>query len=373
MTPRRIPPCFHGRARVKTLTAIDLFSGCGGLTLGLKKAGFAVLGAVDSDSVAVETYHMNHPEVAVWEGDIRRLTVKAVMQELHLEPGELDLVAGCPPCEGFSTLRTLNGGREVVDRRNELIFEFLRFVRVLRPKAVMLENVPGLADDERFVRFCTALKQLGYEPQFKVLNAADFGVPQRRRRLILVAGLGRRLTLAEPEANRRTVRDAIGMLATAGSSGDVLHDLPERRSTRVREIIIQIPRNGGSRLSLPDAHRLGCHARCDGFKDVYGRMAWDSVAPTVTSGCFNPSKGRFLHPEEDRCITMREAALLQAFPDDYAFSLRRGKTHVATMIGNALPPEFIYRHASELAVHLLRSSGSEMSKPTQELERSSSR
>jgi DNA (cytosine-5)-methyltransferase 1 len=336
-------------ARLPNLTAIDLFSGCGGLTLGLKRAGFNVIGAVEIDPVAVETYRANHPDVVVWDRNIRQLHVADVRRRLGIRKGELDLVAGCPPCEGFSTLRTLNGGRTVSDPRNELIFQFLRFVRQLRPRAVMLENVPGLGNDARFAQFCTALRRMHYRLDYRVFNAADYGVPQRRRRLIVIAGRFDPITFAKTDPARQSVRDVIGSLPPSGSSGDPLHDLPELRSERVRTMISSVPRDGGSRSAVPADRRLACHVRCNGFKDVYGRMSWDAVAPTITGGCFNPSKGRFLHPDEDRCITMREAALLQGFPLDYAFSLKRGKTHAATLIGNAIPPEFIARHAMKVA------------------------
>jgi DNA (cytosine-5)-methyltransferase 1 len=122
----------------------------------------------------------------------------------------------------------------------------------------------------------------------------------------------------------------------------------EKRSDKVKEIIRLIPKNGGSRLDLGAENQLKCHQKCDGFKDIYGRMAWDDVAPTITGGCFNPSKGRFLHPTKNRTVTLREAALLQTFPTTYFFSLRRGKSSAAQMIGNALPPEFIRRHATRI-------------------------
>src|SRR6266849_2961791 len=130
-------------------TAVDLFAGCGGLTLGLHNAGFRVLGAVEISPLAVETYKENHPRVKVWQSDIRRLVARQVMKELRLRPGELDVLAGCPPCQGFSTITTLNGSQRSNDPRNNLIFEFLRFVRVLRPKVIMMENVPGLAKGRR--------------------------------------------------------------------------------------------------------------------------------------------------------------------------------------------------------------------------------
>ncbi|MGA2241675.1 MAG: DNA cytosine methyltransferase [Verrucomicrobiota bacterium] len=171
---------------MKKPTAIDLFSGCGGLTLGLTQAGFRVVGAVENDPLAVETYEANHKHVVIWKQDIRKLTAAKVMRRLKIERGQLDLLAGCPPCQGFSTMTTLNG-RIGQDEQNDLVFQFLRFVRVLRPKAVMLENVPKLAKNRRFKKLRSELQRLGYEVSYDILDAANYGVPQRRRRLILVS------------------------------------------------------------------------------------------------------------------------------------------------------------------------------------------
>lgn len=331
--------------------AIDLFAGAGGLTQGLKQAGFDVIGAVEIDALAVETYQSNHPEVRVWPGDINALIATGFMADLGLKPGELDLLAGCPPCQGFSTMRTRNGGRRVTDVRNDLIFDFLRFVKWLKPKTIMMENVPGLIRDYRFRKFCRELYKLGYHSiKFEVQNVADHGVPQRRRRLILIActGKGIDIKFARPLRRKRTVKNAIGRLPRPSNSKDELHKISEQRSPKIQALIKDIPKDGGSRNALGKERQLECHKRLDGFKDVYGRMAWNDVSPTITTGCFNPSKGRFLHPNEDRCITLREAALLQSFPPKYKFSLRCGKAHAAVMIGNALPPRFIFRHAKQI-------------------------
>jgi DNA (cytosine-5)-methyltransferase 1 len=333
-------------------TAIDLFCGCGGMTLGLKLARFRVLGAVDIDPLSTESYLLNHPTVPVWTTDIRDLGCSEVMDALCLEPGELDLLAGCPPCQGFSSLRTLNGSRRVRDRRNDLVLDFFRFVAGLLPKTVMMENVPGLKGDRRFSRLCRDLKNLGYETDDAVLDAASFGVPQRRRRLILIGGRYGPVGLASANGVSATVKEAIGALPAAGRSQDPLHDVSENRSAEVQALIKKIPHNGGSRTDLPASSQLQCHIRCDGFKDVYGRIAWDDVAPTITSGFVNPSKGRFLHPEADRTITLREAALLQSFPRKYRISLRRGKYPAAALIGNALPPDFVKPHAKHIAAYL---------------------
>lgn len=170
--------------------------------------------------------------------------------------------------------------------------------------------------------------------------------------MVLVAGRRRSIPLAPDEPRSKTVRDAIAGLPHAGRSGDSLHDFPETRQAKVLTIITSVPKDGGSRADLGEETQLECHRRCDGFHDIYGRMAWDDVAPTITSGCINPSKGRFLHPEYDRAITLREAALLQGFPPEFKFSLRRGKYPAAEMIGNALPPEFVRRHALEIRRHV---------------------
>lgn len=332
--------------------AVDLFCGAGGLTRGLTDAGFRVIGAVELDRLASDSYRVNFPNVTLWESDIRKVAATQVQAALGIRRGRLDLLAACPPCEGFSTLKTMNGGRKSRDPRNDLILELPRFIRRLRPKAILIENVPGLADDRRMRRFVGQIQALGYQARCEIVNAADYGVPQRRRRMLLVAS---RLGGLPAEPDKRpsmTVRDWIGSLQAAGSSGDPLHDHGETRAPAVADLIRRIPADGGSRRDLPPSMQLACHKRCDGFKDVYGRMWWDRVAPTITSGCVNPSKGRFLHPVEHRTITLREAALLQTFPPEHYFSLSSGKFSAAAMIGDALPPRLVQAQAATVLAHL---------------------
>lgn len=331
-------------------TAIDLFAGPGGLTLGLTAAGFDVVAAVESDPLAAETYSENHPNVHLQIADIRTVDPIALLAEAGLTAGELSLCAGCPPCQGFSSVRTLNGSRVIDDPRNDLIAEYVRFVRLTQPHALMLENVPGLLRDPRFATATRQLEALGYPVSegTRVLNAADYGVPQNRRRLVMLAKQGCAVEAPPPSRRRVTVGDAIRGLPDAGTSGDPLHDLPEQRSPRVMAIIKAIPTDGGGRLDLPSRQRLRCHKKFSGFKDVYGRMRWDRPAPTITGGCHNPSKGRFIHPVADRAITLREAAILQGFPPDYGFSLGRGKLAAAAMIGNAVPPPLAEAQAAVL-------------------------
>lgn len=337
----------------RQLTAVDLFSGCGGLTLGLRSAGFRVVGAVEVDPMAARVYEANH-RLKVRVSDIRDVDPSGLYQAKKFGRRRLDLLAGCPPCQGFSRMRTLNGARSVDDPRNELLCEFLRFVKVLRPHSIMMENVPGMARDVRFHRFCESLDRCGYVGQYRVVNAADYGVPQRRHRLIFLAGYRVRIPFGQPSPRPKTVKDVIYDVPKAGDSGDYAHDIPERRTQKVKSMIRHIPKDGGSRRDLPKDLRLACHDRCGGFGDVYGRLSWGTVASTITGGCFNPSKGRFLHPEEDRAITIREAALLQGFPADYDFLREFGKEALARMVGNALPPPFVEAHSRSIRDVILR-------------------
>jgi DNA (cytosine-5)-methyltransferase 1 len=328
--------------------AVDLFCGAGGLSEGLRQAGFSVVGAVELDALACSTYRLNHSRVKLWELDIRSISGAVMMKSLKIRRGELDLLAACPPCQGFSTMRTKNGKRRNRDSRNDLIFDVLRLIRSIMPISVMLENVPGLAKNQRYTTFRKALESLGYQIKWDVLNTVNFAVPQRRRRLVLLASRLGKPEFAPTASRYRTVRQLIGDLTPPKRSRDPLHNYSVSRSKEILNRIRKIPQNGGSRISLGREGQLPCHKRLDGFRDVYGRMAWDKPAPTITGGCINPSKGRFLHPSANRAITLREAALLQTFPRSYRFSLDRGRYLAALLIGNALPPEFIKRHAMAL-------------------------
>jgi DNA (cytosine-5)-methyltransferase 1 len=344
-------------ANQKTLTAVDLFSGAGGLTLGLRQAGFEVLAGVEKEKIPAATYRLNHPDVHCFEKDIREIGAVELLKAIGLKRGELDLLAGCPPCQGFSTLRTRKKSNAVADDRNDLLFEFLRIVEAISPRSIMMENVPALAQDNRMKTFLKRISVLGYKvgrKNVRVEDASEYGVPQRRYRMILLASKTGQVKQAE-KSEAITVRKCLGAvrLAPVGEAGDPLHDHIPNRSAHVAEIIRNIPKDGGSRTSLPEHLVLACHKdKKSGFRDVYGRISWDKVSPTMTGGCGNPSKGRYLHPEEDRAISLREAAVFQTFPPNYQFDLTEGRGKVALMIGNALPPEFIRRHALEISKSL---------------------
>ncbi len=320
--------------------AIDLFSGCGGMTEGLINAGFRVVAAIEIDKYASRAYRANHDRhgVVLFEEDIRTFKVQKILELLKGEP--LHLLAGCPPCQGFSSLRRKNKKRSYKDTRNSLILEYLRLVEELQPITIMLENVPGIENYTLFKKVFTRLKKLGYNPIYSVVNVASYGVPQRRKRLVMLGSLLGKVAIPEGNANIRTVRDFIGDLESVKETDDNVHKRYPRHSEEVMRRIHLTPHNGGSRRDLPEQYTLECHRKEGiGFNDVYGRLRWDDVSSTITGGCLNPSKGRFLHPEEDRCITAREAALLQTFRRDYVFPDNIPISNLALMIGNALPPK----------------------------------
>ncbi len=333
------------------LNAIDLFSGIGGLSWGLKEAGFRVAACVEIDQHAVAGYKLNHPNAVVMNQDIKKIDTQKI--KCLLDGESLHLLAGCPPCQGFSSVRRLNKKQSVRDKRNRLILEFLRFVEELQPLTLMLENVSGLKDYYLFKQMVRKLKQLEYNPKFEIINAKDYGIPQNRKRLVLVGSKLEGLDIAKGHYPKITVRDAIGHLPRVEDTKDGAHKIYPKHGLRIQEMISQIPKNGGSRKDVPE-YTLECHKKSNvGFNDVYGRLRWDDYSATITGGCLNPSKGRFLHPEEDRCITAREAALLQSFPEDYIIPVDIPKTKISLLIGNALPPKFSLIQAKNIKNHII--------------------
>lgn len=352
-------------------SAVDLFCGAGGMTLGLRQAGFRVISAVDIDHDSCESYRLNHRGVKLHEKDVREVRRADILGKGY---DHVTMLAGCPPCQGFTRL---NETSEKADPRNGLVLEYMRLVEELKPQAVFFENVPGLLKNGRwyFNRLQKALKDAGYQLTSKVLQLADFGVPQRRRRLIVLAGRGFKLTF--PEASHvakwhlgkypalrpwRTVRQALTERKNLGRAkkygpfrkrhldpGPYWH-VSRSMSKELAERLRATPSSGGSREDLPPAYEpLDCHEGFNGFHDVYGRLAWDMPSVTITGGCTNLSKGRFGHPNLLRALTPREAAILQGFPKDYKF-VASGMESVCQQIGNAVPPLF----ARKVARHVLK-------------------
>lgn len=336
------------------LTAIDLFAGGGGLTVGLKQAGFKVVSAVEIEPHAYSTYKANHPEVHAYKQDIRTIDGQSLKK---LSPsGEIDLIAGCPPCQGFSSL-TAKYRRD--DPRNELVHEMKRLIYEIQPKAVMMENVPGLALKGKDIleEFVNSLKELGYFVEWKVLQVADYGVPQNRRRLVLLAGKGFKIDFPEPTHSRKgsngkqqwvNLRNVIGdmpepitmseALSSGGPKSYNWHVVRNLSPQNIRRLKNAIP--GKSWIKIPKRLRPDCHKdKNTGFSNVYGRLDWDQPSVTITGGCTTLSKGRFGHPEQLRTISVREAALIQTFPRDYIIDTDFME-HACTIIGNALPCKF---------------------------------
>ena len=335
---------------MKKYFAIDLFSGCGGLSEGLRTAGFDVVAAFDNDPDSVATYRLNHPNTAVFERNIREINTKEIKKLLENNP--LHLLAGCPPCQGFSSIRRLNKKRSKRDDRNNLVLEYLRFVKDLKPLTIMMENVPGLVNYTLFKFVMRELQRLGYNPKFQVVNIQEYGIPQRRKRLVVVGSLLGELDIAKPTGEKVTVRDMIGHIESVHKTKDSVHRIVASHTLKIMKRIKATPQDGGSRNDVPEFN-LACHKKDDvGFNDVYGRLRWDDYASTITGGCLNPSKGRFLHPKENRAITAREAALLQTFPKTYKFPEDISKTSISLLIGNALPPKFSYIQSANILNHL---------------------
>ena len=337
----------------KEFISFDLFSGVGGLTEGLRKAGFDTKYAFEIDEIASKAYSLNHKNTVVITNDIRKANLNEIKQKLN--GMEIHLIAGCPPCQGFSSIRRLNKAKPIDDPRNDLINEFVRFVEYFKPYTIMLENVPWLGQDKLFNEAKENLKIMGYNLDVEIVNVKDYGIPQNRKRLVMIGSRLGKISIAKPNKKKVTVRDCLGNLPRPINSNDKLHKIFPEHTQDIKNLIKDIPHNGGSRKDLGKARQLTCHTKKNiGFNDVYGRLRWDDYSSTITGGCLNPSKGRFLHPEQNRCISAREAALLQSFPKKYKFPIDVSRGNIALMIGNALPPKFSYYQAKNIKKHLLK-------------------
>jgi len=352
----------------RKLVAVDLFSGGGGLTYGLRQAGFVVSAAVEIEREAAKTFIKNHPNTILFEGDIR--TISGNQLKKTSPSGVIDLLAACPPCQGFSAL-TSKYGRE--DPRNQLVLDVRRLIEEIEPKVFMMENVPGLAVKGRSLlsEAMEPLRAMGYEIVSDVLEVADYGVPQRRRRLVVIGsrigiinipaqthsrdasnGTARWVTFKDAlYPNKRGKPKEFGQLIKTEDPRDynwhVTRTLSELNKQRLRAT-----KQGRSRASLPVELRPECHKHSNlGFSNVYGRMNLNSPAPTITGGCATLSKGRFGHPTSLRTISVREAAILQSFPEEYIFDTRL-IDRACGIIGNALPPLFAEKVAKHCLNHI---------------------
>jgi DNA (cytosine-5)-methyltransferase 1 len=353
------------------MNAIDLFCGCGGASLGLKMAGYKVVGAVDIDTVACETYYENFGLKPICE-DLRHFTGQQILTHYNLTKGDIDLVVGCPPCQGFSSLRRTRY-HEGTDPRKSLVNTFFKRIQELQPRAVIFENVSGIVSKEglRYYLkpFLRKMEKIGYKTCWEVINAADYGVPQFRKRIFALCITGSTTPIIPPKTHFdpkdmnatsiwKTVQDQIGnmpKLLPGQSCTSIPNHKARNHSPNVIEVIKHIPKDGGSRKSLPEHLWLPCHLKLQskkgrGAESIYGRMKWNSPAPTITCRCTTPSSGRFIHPEQDRAITPREAARLQTFPDNFKFPETVG--YCERLIGNAVPPDLMKAQLETLSDQL---------------------
>lgn len=303
-----------------------------------------MLAAIEKDDAAADTFRANHPNTHLVVRDIRRVQAPALARRIARLGHRLDLLTACPPCQPFSTL----GTGDPDDPRNGLVDSIRRFVENLRPRAVLIENVPGLQSKARFQRLVASLAKR-YSTAKYIVQATDFGVPQNRRRVILIGVDRAELALMpgedslasalprEFDATPKVASDALDLAHDLNSADDPVHRARRPKPKTLQRIRAVSP--GGGRLQLPKSLELDCHARLDGKNatSIYGRIDPSMPAPTMTTRCTTPSCGRFAHPTEDRGLTLREAALIQTFPIDYEFVGDYGA--IERQIGNAVPPK----------------------------------
>lgn len=334
---------------------VDLFCGAGGMSYGFHQmAGLTGrlrwAGAADVDENAIETYRANYG-VRPAKIDLGTASMEDIKRSLHLNPGNELILIGCAPCQGFSSHRKKD--HRGPDARNTLVGRFAEIAVALDPRLIIMENVPDLLAKKHwhhFEKFRTTVEAAGYHVAVDVLNMACFGTPQTRHRAVLIAAKDFIPSLPQPQYSPpdfRTVRDAIGALPPLSAGGhdanDPMHETSKHRKETV-DIIRKVPKNGGSR---PRGIGPACLDKVAGFYDVYGRLAWDRPAVTITARCRTPSCGRFVHPEQDRGLSVREAALLQGFPPDFVFTGPFDDKF--KQVGNAVSPIF----SSWLAGHVL--------------------
>lgn len=333
--------------------AIDLFCGAGGLAFGLKSAGLTVAAGVDLDPACKFPLETN-TGAAFQELDVTDVTAEHLNTWFGDTPRRV--LAGCAPCQPFSTY---SQSRKSKDDRWMLLRQFKRLALQVLPDVVTMENVAGLAKQEVWTEFVDALEAAGYHVKAWEVDCTDYGVPQSRKRLVMLASLLGPIELDKPERVDVSVKQAIGHLEPipAGSSAidDPLHSASVLSPKNLERIAASTA--GGTWRDWPAELRAPCHRRPTGktYPSVYGRMEWSKPAPTITTQCYGFGNGRFGHPEQDRAISLREAALLQSFPKEYAF-LKPGElvnfTRLGTLIGNAVPPKLGEAIGASIRRHL---------------------
>lgn len=352
---------------INDFAVVDMFCGVGGLTHGFVKAGFNVVAGYDIDKSCKYAFEENNKGAKYITKDIKDVTGEELNSFFD---SKKRILVGCAPCQPFSLYTNKNKISKKIDDENvegkwALLYSFARLIQETDAQIVSMENVPQLAkfnEGKILNDFISVLESMNYTVEWSVVNAQDYGVPQRRKRLILLASKLGKISLIPPTHNKTnyvTVRKAIGTLPKIEDGvydkKDSLHyarklgDLNKRR--------IQATREGGFWREWPEDLKLACHKKEGGasFRSVYGRMSWDDVAPTMTTYCIGLGNGRFGHPEQDRAISMREAALFQSFPINYNFQNPANPLSTATIarhIGNAVPVKLGEVIAESIKIHL---------------------
>ena len=337
------------------INAVDLFCGAGGLTHGFVMESLNVVAGVDLDSACRSPYEANN-DARFIEKDVAKLTAKEV--KALFGDAAVTVLAGCAPCQPFSTYAQRYEERR--DHKWGLLYEFARLAKSTKPDVITMENVPRLVNNPVFLDFVEALKRLKYHTWFEVVESAKYGVPQTRKRLVLLASRHGEIKLISPTSPKpRTVKQAIGKLRPldAGESAprDPLHTTATLSDLNMRRIKISKP--GGTWRDWPQHLVADCHKRSSGktYPGVYGRMEWDKPSPTMTTQCYGFGNGRFGHPEQDRAISLREAAILQSFPRNYKFVESKEDVTFKTLgrlIGNAVPVELARAVAISIKQHV---------------------
>ncbi len=337
----RIKP--RSRDSYSNASAVDLFCGIGGLTHGLIRAGIPVNAGIDIDDSCKEAYEINNNTRFITK-DISNLTSSDV---LNLYPeGHTKILVGCAPCQPFSAYARRYKGNDKDDRWR-LLYSFARIIRSIEPEIISMENVPLLTKHEPFTNLLNTLEKMRYKVKFHNVHCESYGIPQNRRRLVLLASRLGDIDLIPPThgpTDLVTVKQAIGKLDPI-ESGEISKRDPLHRAQRLtdmnkKRLSNSIP--GGTWRDWDSDLICPCHAKKSGssYGSVYGRMSWDAPSPTITTQFFNYGSGRFGHPEQLRALSLREGAILQSFPDDYVFTSPTEPIlfkNIATHIGNAVP------------------------------------
>lgn len=323
------------------IESVDLFCGAGGLTAGLRAAGIEVQAGYDTDSSCKFAFEHNNNAGFVCK-DVSDVTAHEI--NAWYSGNAIRLLAGCAPCQPFSSY---NQGKDThQDRKWPLLYQFSRLIKEVKPELVTMENVPDVTKHKVYEDFVADLKKNGYEVWSGTVACVDYGLPQQRRRHVLLASLLGQIFLVPPthKENRISVRDVLGKLPKI-EAGETDQKDPLHRAARLSPINqqrIRLSRPGGTWKDWPEEMRADCHRKKSGstYPSVYGRMVWDEPSPTMTTLCYGFGNGRFGHPEQDRAISLREAAILQSFPQDYLFTPLGSPNNfrnVGRMIGNAVP------------------------------------